>query len=250
MSYIYPYVAGSSDIWNYPNRTLTQAKFPFWSAIIVQTGGSLSVSASSIAVLDIQPASGETWLIFLDGLLDYVLGGLEVQYASYDGTTEIIQTARRTGGSYGYLKAEINVIRVITNTLWARLKFMNSSSGALTGRYGYAGFKLSEPKFIPKRAYDPPVWKRRPQILPAELQNIKDYVWEIYNHNVEDYRTAIVFEENTPLAYDPNTGFPIERYTVYAFYDDLKKILSLIASDPKKTGYNKYIDILKKAGLI
>lgn len=251
MSYIYPSYP-VADIWNYPTRTLTQTKFPFWSAIITQTQGSISVSASSWGVIDIQPPSNETWLLDILFSINFSLtttlaNVFSAVYCDYDGTTERIHGAM-TYGSIGH--AKLFVSRILTNTLYARLKGYNSATSAMTMYYGYSGFKLSEPKYSPKRVYDPPMWKRRPAVLPVELERVKDYVYEIYDHDAKNHRIAIIFEEDTPLAYDPVTNFPVERYTVYAFYDDLKKIADIIASDLKKTGYDKYVDILRKAKLI
>jgi hypothetical protein len=231
---------------------LVISKVPFWSAIITQTQGSISVPASSWGIVDIQPPSGETWLIDILFSINYSLTATTAKvssavYCDYDGATERIHGAM-TYGAIGH--ASLFVSRILTNTLYARLKTYNGAGSAVPMYYGYSGFKLSQPQWRPLKSYNPSVWKRRPQVLPVVLDRIKDYVYEIYDHDVKDYRIAIVLEEDMPLAYDPNTNFPVERYTIYVFYDDLKGIADLISSDPKNTGYNKYIDILRKARLI
>jgi len=237
----------ASEVWNYPTRTLTQAKFPFWSAIIIQQAGSVSVPATSTATVNIQPPAGETWYIEIGfGIPLYSAVTFKARYYDFDGTTARMHVPNE-GNSYatGWLV----ISRILTNSLYAQLSIYNGASASNPAYYGYSGFKLSKPLYSPKRNNtDPKPWKQKPSLLPIprDIEPLSKYIVDIYDHSIGDYRQAIMLEEDTPLAQDPETGFPVERLTVYAFIDDfINNILTPYKAgklDLVKSGWKKYFD--------
>jgi hypothetical protein len=245
-----------ADIWNYANRTLTQTKFPFWSAIITQQQGSVSVVTGTTVYVTIQPPSGETWLIDLTLSANAV--NMFYIYSDFDGTTARDHAYRSalsyTGGTY------LGLTRILTNTLYARLGFQNADTVSHTSVYGYSGFKLSKPLYslIRDKLIDPPLaWKKPTTLsLPPILSGLQPYAYEFLGLDINkpnDYILGILLEENTPLAFDPITKFPVERLTVVVSADALANIISQYKAgtlDLIKAGYGKYIDMFKKAGVI
>ena len=247
MSYIYPPPLSPKDVWTYPTRTLTTTKFPFWSAIILQTQGSTPVSASSTAYVTIQPPSGETWFVWIDALLN--VGSLpEVEYSDFDGTTARVHTDNRN--------PRIGVLKILTNTLYARLKFCNNTTSTQTAYYGYSGFKLSQPIWSPQR----PDTSTKPFKLSTDLplpdpikplDKYKTLIRGLDPANPDRYVLAIVLEEDTPLAID-NTGFPVERKSVYISADVLANLVMQFKSgkiDYVKAGFEPYLKKWRAEGI-
>jgi len=226
-----------ADVWSYATRELTQSKFPFWSAIITQTYGEVSVAAQSYVIVTIQPPSGETWLVWIDfSLSDVDSGyGFSLDYYDYDGTTFQRHAWKcrsyTTNHNYGnFFKAtSMDLMKVLTNSLYGALKFSHSYTSEKIGYYGYSGFKLSKPLWSPKRVHNPTPkpWKRKlTQALPSDIAVLEPYACEVYFDDVRDYVPVIMLEEDTPLAKDPKTGFPVERMTVLITAENLVNILN------------------------
>jgi hypothetical protein len=234
------------------------ARTRFWSAIITQTQGEVSVPATTWTYVSIQPPSGETWLIELACYDDYINAGYDkkVLYQDYDGTTarDHIMHSEKTDA----LTTRLALQRILTNLLYARIGFY--TNGASTGYYGYSGFKLSKPLWTPKRvdevAVGPKPWKKsKTAILPSVLSALDKYAWDILGldpSKPNDYALGIILEENTPLAVDPNTGFPVERLTAVVQADVLADLIGKFKAgkeDPVATGYRKYLDKWKAEGI-
>jgi hypothetical protein len=254
-----------ADIWNYPTRTLTQAKFPFWSAIITQTRGSVSISANTVTYVEIRPPTDETWYVTIGGgyALEPILGTIHVHYESWDGSTAVkhASASRQRVSDHGYAPYYVfmTFTAVLTNTLRGRIAFENASSYTLFGYYGYSGFKLSHPHWSPIRVHNPEPrpWKRPlSKPLPREIAPLMKYAYDILfidtATGVEVYEPAIILEENTPLAKDPDTGQPVELLTVIVKASVLADLISKFKAgelDPVSTGYKKYLDKLAQEGI-
>jgi hypothetical protein len=250
----------AADVWGYSTRTLTQAKFPFWSAIITQTQETASVAGGATVNVDIQPPSGETWYVSIDfGLtLESSAYAKRIIYQDYDGTT-VREHRRRyfyaTGTTAPAITtADSMVVKILTNTLYARLTAY--SAYATTFEYGYSGFKLSKPLWSPERFSDPKPWKRtKTKSLPKAIEALDKYAFDILGINPnlpDDYDLAIILEEDTPLAFDPVTKFPVERFTAVVQADVLADFIAKFkagTADPVATGYRKYLDRWKKEGI-
>ena len=219
------------------------SKTKFWSAIITQTQGSVSVAASATATVDIQPSSGETWLVWID--LGAIYTGGRCSYYDFDGASSRQHLYDNgDGGDYGHL----GVLKILTDSLYARLSFTNNDAVEHTAVYGYSGFKLSEPKWQPLRLEADPVWKRELTVeLPDQIKALERYACEIWDGI--RYRPAIILESDRPLAVDPKTKNPVERLTSYVYIDDFVKNLDIIKADPIKTGYKRYIDRWREEGI-
>jgi len=242
-----------ADVWQYQTRTLTQAKFPFWSAIITQTYGSVSIAAGATVYVDIQPPSGETWWINI--LIACPDGGAYNKHVvavyTYDGSTrnQISVAGAHNGNDRSYGAAiqpssPGSSLVIITNSLYASISFY--SNVAATGYYGYSGFKLSQPLYQVKRLDPPKPWKRKTQFpIPSQVQPLAKYIVDLIDFTINDYRQAIICEENTPLAIDEK-GNVIERMTVTAWVDEfINNILTPYKAgklDLVKAGWKKYFD--------
>jgi len=247
----------AADVWSYSERTLTQTKFPFWSAIIEQQQGSISIAANSWGSVDIQPPSGETWLVFISASVQFNYCSVvkPIRYSDYDGTTARIHldSHGRDSSDWG---VQIVYPVILTNSLYARISARNSDSVARTLYYGYSGFKLSKPIWKPRRlsSNDPP-WKRVPSQfpIPKEVEPLKKYVVDVYDHDLRKYRQAIILEENTPLAVDPKTGHAVERMTAWIFVEDfIKNVLKPYVEgtlDLVRSGWKKYFDKWAEEGI-
>jgi hypothetical protein len=246
MSNVDPRGLTASDIWNYPTRDLTRTKFPFWSAIINQTQGSVTIAASTTTYVNIQPPAGETWLVWIDTLYDYP--AYQVYYDDYDGITRRRHTGQYTGGGYGDIRPHLHVMKILTNALYGSLEFYNGATSAYTGYYGYSGFKLSMPLWSPKRLNDPvPAFKRPTQFpIPANVSQLAKYIVDIFVDG--KYQQAIVLEEDTPLAVDEK-GNVIESLSVYARVEDFIKNLTALKADPVGLGWKKYFDKWASEGI-
>jgi len=258
-------------------------KTRFWSAIITQTQGSVTVTgAGGTAYVDIQPPSGETWLVDISGGMNSRGAGSIVYYGDYDGTTLRYHTLHHTSGNYGDDYPHLELRRVLTNSLYARFYAVNQETVNKTLYYGYSGFKLSRPLWSPKRLHnpEPKPWKReKTKPLPAGLEALDKYAFDILGINPEkpnEYELAVILEEDTPLAVDPATNFPVERLTAVISAENLVNILNqrddpslrpdIVLETPPKyrgrkmrelkpsefeyvTGYKKYFDRWRKEGI-
>jgi hypothetical protein len=126
----------------------------------------------------------------------------------------------------------------------------NASTTTVAGIYGYSGFKLSEPKWTPKRLNDPPAqpWKKPTTLnLPSSIAPLQKYAAEILGLDPakpNDYALGVILEEDTPLAVDEKTGFPVERLTAVVKADVLADYIAKFkakTADPVATGYASYI---------
>jgi len=233
----------------------SRTKFPFWSAIIEQQHGGITVASSSSAFVEIQPPPGETWLVWIDVNLWTDAAYSTVGYYDYDGATRRAHRLTRTLGSYGYSFPNLGVLKVLTNSLYASLYIYNADSAESDAYYGYSGFKLSKPLWSLERLDSSRAWKRKPSefsILP-EVEALSDYIVDIYDDVQGRYRQAIICEENTPLAIDPRTNFPVERLTVICYVDDfINNILKPYKEgtlDLERTGWKKYFQRWREEGI-
>jgi len=244
--------ATAEEIWTYETRELTQTKFPFWSAIIQQSGYAPSIAAGTTANYDIQPPANETWLIWIAASIYAAAAGCWTMYSQFDGTTAVYHVSNYQAGTYGMLRVPLYAYRVLTNSLYARVSIRNASGISVSASYGYSGFKLSEPLWRPKKVSNPgmPSWKRGLTVeLPTEIAALEPYAAEVWDLEKAAYVPVIMLEEDTPLATDPNTGFPIERCTVYVTTEDLVRMLPDIKANPIETGYEKYLAKWKEEGI-
>jgi len=241
-----------------PPAPALPGKYPFWSAIIEQQQGSVSVAANSTANVDIQPPSGETWLIWLSMDLNFVASGSYVAYKDYDGATERTHDRSYIGGSYVNFEPHLELCKILTNSLYARLTAKNTYSSSVTFYYGYSGFKLSKPIWKPKRLLNNPSkpWKRVPSQypIPKEVEPLKKYIVDVYDHDLRKYRQAIILEKNTPLAIDERTGHVVERLTVICYVDRfIERVLKPYKEgtlDLKASGWKKYFDKWAEEGVL
>jgi len=236
-----------AEIWAYPTRTLTQAQFPFWSGIIVQTWYTALVPAGAYVYLYIQPPPGETWWVSIDATLMTVAGNSHVIIRWYDGAVGVAGAACKIGGTYGWLLPSRSSTRVITNAYYIEIEYYNAGTVGTGGVYVYSGFKCSKPLWSPERVGRrelPPRKRPLSQELPAELRHLKHRACEILDERGK-YTPAIVLEEDTPLALDPATRHPVERMSVYVPVEDLVRLLPRIRADPEDTGYAKYLPLLE-----
>jgi len=235
----------------------------FWTAIITQVQGSVSLPAATWVYVDIQPPTGETWQVEISSRCSAV--GLSydhiIRYYDYDGTTRRLHLEAMyryaTTAGYGYRMAHYAITRILTNTLYGSAAWYHETSA--TGYYAYSGFKLSKPLWSPKSLSNPepkPFKKPTDKRLPSVIEALDQYKAEILGLDPlkpNEYALGIVLEEDTPLAVDPITGFPIERKSAYVeaniLADFIDKIKSGVLS-PAEVGYKKYFDKWKAEGLI
>jgi len=242
------------DIWSYASRTLTQTKFPFWSAIITQQHGKVTIAAGSWKDVFIQPPSGETWWVEIAFSGD----NNSITYLRYYDYPPGEMHCSVGSSSYEYWKC-IVVSRILTNSLYALLRYSNlSSSNTYYGRYGYSGFKLSQPLWSPKRL-DPappkPLKLKTDLPLPDPIKALDKYKALILGLDPTrpgEYALGIILEEDTPLAIDPATGFPVERKSAYVKADVLADMILKFKSgaiDYVKAGYETYLRKWKVEGI-
>jgi len=74
-----------ADVWSYVTRTLTQDHFPFWTEVVSQQYVKTDISGSATYSYNIQPSSGETWVVFIDASLSTKASGSYVMYRQSDG---------------------------------------------------------------------------------------------------------------------------------------------------------------------
>jgi hypothetical protein len=248
----------AADVWNYSTRTLTQTQFPFWSAIIQQSAGSVSVAALGAGSVTIRPPAGETWLLWIDNFFFDKTANDKAVYYDYDGTNIRYHRWFWTLGSYGDAQPHFGLLKVLTNSLYGVLYWYNASVAAMSGYYGYCGFKLSQPLYMPKRLGDlpdKPLKRPKTASLPSAISGLEKYAWDILGVDPakpDDYALGIVLEEDTPLAVDPRTGQPVELYSAYVKADVLADFIAKFKTgkaDPVATGYSKYLKRWKTEGI-
>jgi hypothetical protein len=255
---ITPKLLSAEEVWSYAARTLTQAKFPFWSAIITQNAGSVSVPAYATVYVDIQPPTGEVWLLHVSASEYTANSSYEkgVGYGDFDGTTLRLHERHYSVSTTG---VRLGGLKILSNSLYARLSFY-SYYAAGTGYYGYSGFKLSQPIWTPKRVgeftLDPKPWKKPTTLsLPDPIKPLQKYAFEMLEldpSKPDEYVLGVVLEEDTVLAVDPDTGFPVERLTAVVKADDLVNIISGIKAgtlNPVATGYKKHLEKWAREGI-
>lgn len=229
----------------------------FWSAIIVQQQGSVSISAGSTVYVDVQPPSGETWLVtFALSARTHNVSGHEAQvaYNDFDGTSARMHAENYVSApTNDYQARALTVERVLTNSLYARLGFY--STYASTGYYGYSGFKLSKPLWNPIRLNgDLRPWKLPPSSeLPPKIGMLKGYAYDVLGADPSkpnEYSLAIVLEEDTPIAVNEK-GDVVEKFTAIVSAEALNSMFDNILADTKDTlGYAKYLNKWRREGLI
>jgi len=201
---------------------------PFWSAIITQVQGSVSIAAGASAYIDIQPPVGETWWIHITSASDtkYIS---DHEYYDYDGTTRRLQFCMCIYTDYEDRRG-VSLRRVLTNSLYGSLRWYNEHpSFTYTAFYGYSGFKLSQPLWRPRRLHnpEPKPWKRKLTVsLPSEISALTPYGAEIWDYERGNYIPVIILEEDTVLARDPATNFPVETLTTIITAENLVRILN------------------------
>ncbi|MGQ9759232.1 MAG: hypothetical protein ACUVQ5_01470 [Candidatus Methanomethylicaceae archaeon] len=221
------------------------------SAIINQTTGSVNVPARSGVNVTIQPSAGETWLAFINAHFNNQIPYSSVNYYANINTTDHHITGFVTRGNYGHVMPVFDVVHILTNTDYGKISYWNDDTAeAHGGSYGYSGFKLSKPLWTPKRLIPP---KTKPgklppsKSLPYELQGLEKYAFYILDldyNKPHKYILGIIFEEDTVLAVNEKTGFPVERLTVYTKADDLVDLIAKFRSgilNPTTTGHKKIL---------
>jgi len=226
-------------------------KYPFWSAIITQQYGTLTASAiNAMQYVYIQPPPGETWWVFLQAMTATTNTSTycaEVDYYDYNGSTLRQHDRDYNNISNNTYNPHLEIEAILTNSLYAAIGFMNCL-GTLNYYYGYSGFEMSKPLWTADRSMtDPtPPFKRPTQFpIPDPLTVFpSQMIVDIYGlpNNPNDYTQVVILEEDTVLATDPNTGFPVERTSAYLPTSVLVNELSLI----KAGTLNQYAAINEK----
>jgi hypothetical protein len=210
-------------------ETLVSAKW-YKSTIIRQTQ-SVSVPPKTDIFVTIQPPAGQTWLI---NLLAWLIQAGSALWNIIGFEHGHVGNAVRNGIYPNYTYPEykhpyLTLDAIITYDYYGEIYYCTATGlntpGTTTGYYGYSGFVLGTPKYIPKS--DPiPRERELTQPLPDKLTPLKKYATELFSEDEGDYKPAIVLERDTPLAHDPVTGFPIERYTAIITAENLLSIIN------------------------
>ena len=237
-----------AEVWAYATRELTQAEFPFWSAIIDQQYGDVEIAGGAGAGVSIQPAVGETWHVWIDFYMGDPAVGDYVQYRDYDGAALNDHILDSSDGADDY--PHLGVEKILTNDLYARVSYFNAAAPTAYGFYGYSGFKLSEPIWKGKRIAEPKVWKRKLSVeIPPLIEVLRPCACELFESRTRKYVPCIMLEEDTVLAVDPATKLPVETVSAFVKVDTLVAMLQEIKADPVKTGYDKYLRRWKAEGI-
>jgi len=240
-------------------------KNPFWSAVITQARGTISVPTATTTNAYITPPIGETWLVSIDWSMPVIKGYTSyLGYFDFDGTTarshKILERRVTTNYDYGhfYYNDCLSALKVLTRNRYAQLRYFQNTGASVTGIYGYSGFKLSQSLWSPSRihASEPPKpWKRpKTKPLPSEIKALDKYAVDLLGIDIErpnEYDLAIMLEENTTLAVN-EAGIPVELLTVAVKADVLADYISKFKTgeaDPDVTGYRKYLDKWKDEGI-
>lgn len=231
-------------VWTRNERALTQAKFPFWSSIITQVQGSISVPAGTSTYVNIQPPAGETWVVEIAAGVD-TAGINKLNYCDFDGTTE----RKHTGMFVNSTTVNVPIMsltRIISNALYAKLSYANTRTFADTAYYGYSGFKLSQPQWTPVRlkieSYNP--FKRPvPEKYTLAFLNLREKAYLNPEGKVAYHLATEV------LSIDPVKNVPVETVEYHVLEEDLVKGLTDFKSRPKETGWEKIFNLLDKEGI-
>jgi len=234
-------------------------KVPFWSAIILQNQGTVSVAANSTGYVTIQPPPGETWWVEIALDNPCTSAGSWADYRDYDGSIDRGHVVCYTQGSYGWVRPFVIISRILTNSLYGYASFRNTCTNTMLMCYSYSGFKLSQPIWTPKRIGGSermlPFKREATRPLPSALSGLEKYACEVRGLDPtkpDEYVLAIVLEEDTVLASDPATGFPIERFSAYVAAETLADLITKFKRrefDPIKAGFEKYLIKWRKEGL-
>jgi len=258
-----PRGATPKEIWEYSERTLTQTKFGFWSEIILLTDSVVSVSADSTVIVDIRPPSGETWFVFIDAVLRSDVAGSYIYIArDCPDTIPCVHNWCEIAGSYGLKYPTLSVTKILTYDYYVYIYAKNSdTSNSRTLFYGYSGFKLSKPLYLPERNMQLRN-QLREQIrrmkttefrIPDEVEALRDSIVDVYDLSEGKWRQAIILEKDTPLAKDERTGHVIERLSVMCYVDDfinnILKRLKLGQLDLERSGWKKYFEKWRNEGI-
>jgi hypothetical protein len=255
MSY-YPPIYTPKDFWDYVTRTLTQTKFPFWSAMITAQHNYITISGGSTGSITIRPPSGEVWLVWIDQSFFGNTAGSYTDYYDYDGVTSFLLKRFETGGTYGNRVPHLETCKILTNTMYARLLAYNSDTATRYLYYGYSGFKLSQPLWTPKRLTDiAKTFKMKTDLpLPDPIKKLDKYkalILGLDPAKPDDYALGIILEEDAPLAVDEK-GFAVERKSAYVKADTLADLITKFKSgaiDYVKAGYEPYLKKWKAEGI-
>jgi len=232
------------DVWSYPTRTLSQTKFPFWSDLIVATGGTVNVPASSGTYVDLQPPSGETWWVPYQMGIENLVSGSYVR-TEYLGTLSVTYGNYKEATGYENYWPFIYGMAVIGNGPYIRFAWENASDGVVTGDYVYSAFKLSphtilEPlEEMPRRETEIPYEGPIPDDLKGAdvefCRRLKRGEWE----------TCVVLER-TPIKVLPDTKEVVETRTTLTPLDFLLANLENIARDDEdRMGFKRFRKKLK-----
>jgi hypothetical protein len=91
--------------------------------------------------------------------------------------------------------------------------------------------------------------------LPSAIRALRSYACDILGLDParpDEYTIGVILEEDTVLAVDPETNFPVERLTVVVKADVLADFIVNFKAgtdDPLVTGYRKYLDRWKAEGI-
>jgi len=216
ISIIPPRGATPKEIWEYSERTLTQTKFPFWSAVIPSEPKSYGVNEGASGYLTIQPPSGETWLIWLYVyfLNSYAGSYIEIYVKSSIDTNRIagqkIET-KYSGNDYG---GDVcgRMVGVFNNTFYPVIRYVNADPDySHTLYYIYGGFKLGT-KLAKIRSLS--TIREEPQV--GEFRILKRISENIYLAEIDGEKAEIeLLRNNEVLAIDEDTGQPVERVTEF-----------------------------------
>jgi len=227
--------------------------YPFYSATIPPTGGKPSVPAATSLRLDVDPPTGEKWLIYVFVDWNLVEGNnCAVSYYDDIADTYISVTGSKTGGTYGEINPKLAPVPVyITPDLRLELFFYNAQATAQSCYWGYSGFKLSTPsksfgyvdvvRYARFKSIDLP--------LPLGLEALDKYKVEAYDIVEGRYKLAVFLEKDVPVVIDEATKYPVVRRTVTCYVDDLLRMLGTIRADPAGTGWKKYLDMWASEGI-
>ena len=226
-------------------NTNNLAKFPFWSAIVTQTQGDVSVAAGASVYVDVQPPSGETWLVFFDAYLEQATTA--AYYYDYDGSTRRLHVRCRVDNDdYGLHSPLLTgLCKILTNSRYASLRFYNWSASDRAGCYGYSGFKLSQPLWRPERlgGLQVPPFKRPLNGRKVAFSTLKDKAYI----NSDGEIAYHLYDED--LARCPLKGDVVERAEHHVLEKDLVAHITTFQNDPDGTGWKRCFQKLAEEGI-
>jgi len=240
------------SVWNYSDRTLTQSQFPFWSAVSVLNSTYQSVSAGSVGQVTIRPPSGETWYIIIDTFIDVTVDGSWIEYLR---ATSLFKDFT-ISGAYNPKKPTCRGSYIIdySNYLVCKAK-NNDSSNAHNMFYGYSVFKLGTKKMnletVEKNIVNgmKSVERKTKYKIPSVLDDLSNDIFDVYDHDTDDYEQVIYIYKDKPVRRDKNTGHIVESVSQYVEIDKLLEILEKIKTgelEVERTGYKNWLEQIKK----